>query len=467
MKVDHELRRARRIDDEERFYRDVISGATQIGQIAPAIDLAAIRGDVPELIELFQRYDRLQTGRPRVSYGTTSYAFQPVLALGKCMSAGADRKHYSQVLTLLDFTIDAARRKHQQQSPGAAARARRARLSAVTATRTLIWVGSSLQTVRIDFPRDNEYLDTTVRSALRTAFELYKRDDLASDLVSHFRRQAAAAPTPTDAIFPRLALSALLWWNDDHEAAIAELTKVVESCRPESELRLDLAEVLLEQGSPADALEILDAVQPLDNMSLTRREELAVMAAIAAGDTDRARRAAERLFGLRLDTDTQIRLSGQMHQLGLHELADALLGRARRRAGGQSGTLVPLMTQFQRQRKLEAAAQIAMQILRASRTSQGGSARAVAQLETDASRTAAMRVLATSGRLPQLIERTRRQLEKTPSSVAIHLALADYYTAANQTDQAALEMRAHRGASARRRRAEDADGASARQRRGF
>ena len=120
----------------------------------------------------------------------------------------------------------------------------------------------------------------------------------------------------------------------------------------------------MQQASPADAIEILDAVQPLDNMSLKRREELAITAAISTGNAERARRAAERLFGLRLDTDTQIRLSGQMHQLGLHDLAEALLGRARRRAGGQSSALVDLMTQYGRQGKLDAASQIAMQVLR-------------------------------------------------------------------------------------------------------
>ena len=135
-----------------------------------------------------------------------------------------------------------------------------------------------------------------------------------------------AAPTPADAIYPRLSLSAVLWWSDEKDEAIAELTKVVSRGRPESDLRLDLADLLMQQGSPADAIELLDAVQPLDNMSLKRREELAITAAIAAGNAERARHAAERLFGLRLDTDTQIRLSGQMHQLGLHELADALLG---------------------------------------------------------------------------------------------------------------------------------------------
>ena len=132
-----------------------------------------------------------------------------------------------------------------------------------------------------------------------------------------------------------------------------------------------------------------------------------------------------------------------MHQLGLHELADALLGRARRRAGGQAAMLwSSLMTQYQRQGKLEQAAQIAMQILRSSRNSLAASnlARFAAALDADSARPAAMRVLAASGRLPQLIERTREQLKKTPNSVAIHQTLADYYTAARQPDQAALEM---------------------------
>ena len=58
---------------------------------------------------------------------------------------------------------------------------------------------------------------TPTRSrCLRTAYELYKRDDLLSDLVAHFRRQAdAASPARPRRIYPRLALSSILWWSDD------------------------------------------------------------------------------------------------------------------------------------------------------------------------------------------------------------------------------------------------------------
>ena len=89
---------------------------------------------------------------------------------------------------------------------------------------------------------------------MRTAYELYKRDDLLSDLVAHFRRQADAAQTPADAIYPRLALASILWWNDDKDEAIAEFTKVAEARKSESDLRLDLAELLEQQGERADAL---------------------------------------------------------------------------------------------------------------------------------------------------------------------------------------------------------------------
>ena len=44
-----------------------------------------------------------------------------------------------------------------------------------------------------------------------------------------------------------------MWWGDEQDEAIAELTKVVDAARAESELRLDLAELLEQQRGYADA----------------------------------------------------------------------------------------------------------------------------------------------------------------------------------------------------------------------
>ena len=445
--VADELARAKRGADLDRFYRDTITGSTRIGQIVGAFMLAGRRGDVDGLIQLVDRYDRLQTGRTTLAYYTGSFTFYgPGLAMSQGMSACADRNAYGDVLRLLDYNLVFARRKHERQSPGAAARALRARNAAQGMTgympSYMIWAGSRSSYARFAFPQVNEYFDATVIQVLRTAYELYQREDLLSDLVKHFRQQAESAPTAHDAIYPRLALSSILWWSDDKDEAIAELAKVVEASRPESELRLDLAELFEQQGEYTDALSLVDAVQPLDNMTLKRREELALRVAVLAGDVERARHAAERLFGLRLDTETQIRVSGQMRELGLHELAEAVLGRARRRAGNKAAALLGLMLQYQRQDKHDEAVQVAMQILRSTTATRQANPNVYNPDAdaADAARTTSISVLARSNRLPQLIDRASDQLKKTPNSIQIHQALADYYTAAGQNAKARAEL---------------------------
>ncbi len=332
--VADELKRAKRPEEEERFYREAIASSAQLAQIAGAFTLAARRGDVDGLTQLLDRYERLQAGRTMSYYYTGSYYFGgPGPSISQGMSICADRKSYGEVLKLLDYDLAVLRRRIERQSPGAAARANRARFASLgtgNSPRYQVWVGKTYRTVSIDFPMPNEYFDDTAIQLLRTAFELYRRDDLLSDLVGHFRSLADGAPTPADALYPRLCLSYLLWWDDDKDAAIAEFTRVAEASRVESDLRLELAELLEQQGERDDALSLADAVQPLDNATMKRREELALRVSVLTGNMDRARQAAERLFGLRLDTDTQVRLAGQMHQLGLHELAEAVLGRARR-----------------------------------------------------------------------------------------------------------------------------------------
>jgi len=439
--VSAELKLAKRVDEEERFYRETIAGSTQLAQIAGTFGLAARRGDVEGLIQLFDRYERLQAGRANTSFYTGSFYFNgPGLSLAQGMSARADQKAYDDVLKILDHQLAALRRKVERQSPGAvrAARARQGRVNYVPQYQ--VWVGKSSKYMQIAFPLPNEYLDSTAIQLLRTAFELFKRDDLTSDLVTHFRKQADAATAPADAVFPRLALSAILWWNDERDDAIAELARVAENSKSESELRLDLAELREQQGERAEALALVDLVQPFDNTTMRRREEIALRLSVQTGDLDRARQAAERLFGLRLDTETQVSLAGQMSQLGLHELAEAVLGRARRRAGNKATALLGLMLQYQRQGKLDVAVQVAMQVLRSTTATRQTNPNYYYQDDPDASRTAAVGVLARSGKLPQLIERASEQLKKTPNSIQVHQALADYYKASGQRDKARAEL---------------------------
>ncbi len=167
--VAKELRSAKREADEERFYREILGDARLIGQIAGAMDVAAERGDVEALIELSARYDRLQTGRSTTTYMTGSYGFSPSRAFGQAMNVCATRKDYAGVLKLVDFSLADARRKAQQQSPGAAARSRRARLAAIVGAGTrvtnVIRIGQRNIPVRLGYPQDNEYFGNDVTIA--------------------------------------------------------------------------------------------------------------------------------------------------------------------------------------------------------------------------------------------------------------------------------------------------------------
>ena len=180
---------------------------------------------------------------------------------------------------------------------------------------------------RSPYPQINDYFDSTVIVELHgPAFELYRSDDLLSDLVSHFRRQAAAAATPADAVYPGSRSSAILWWSDERGRSDRRADQGRRAQTAESDLRLELANLLIQQASPADAIGACSTRFSRSTTRDLRRHEpqLAITAAIAAGNRERARHAAERLFGLRLDTETQIQLSGQMNQLGLPDLAEAL-----------------------------------------------------------------------------------------------------------------------------------------------
>ena len=134
---------------------------------------------------------------------------------------------------------------------------------------------------------------------------------------------------------------------------------------------------------------------------------------------------------MRLDSSIQVQLAAQMHQLGMHELAEAVLARARRRAGNNTDALLGLMSQYQRQGKTDTAVQIAHQILRRSESSSSSHS---ADFDYPAQQQA-IQVLARSGKLNEIIARLEGQLQLSPESLQLHQSLAAYYRAAGQRDK--------------------------------
>ena len=95
------------------------------------------------------------------------------------------------------------------------------------------------------------------------------------------------------------------------------------------DLQIERARLASELGQTRVALEALDSFDPLDSQMLVRKEMAAMNVASELGDVDRARQAAERLFGMRMDTNTQIALADQLRRLGMKDRASAVLRRLR------------------------------------------------------------------------------------------------------------------------------------------
>src|SRR5262249_19543496 len=81
-----------------------------------------------------------------------------------------------------------------------------------------IWTGKTQRGMNLAYPTANDYFDQGGIVLLRNAYELFKRDDVLSDLFAHCRSQADKVPEP-QRLWWRLGLTYLSWWNEEQEQA--------------------------------------------------------------------------------------------------------------------------------------------------------------------------------------------------------------------------------------------------------
>ncbi|MFO0956939.1 MAG: tetratricopeptide repeat protein [Isosphaeraceae bacterium] len=423
-----ELKRAKRTEEVDTIFRELADAANTAPAISSAMAMAADRADIARLLTLSDRMDRLTTGRPGASVGNS-----PSLAINKAMVVLFDRGDRDEALKLLDHFLDALSRPDRV--------AKRSRGQGQSSAANLINRGQNVmiqvsptqtQYVNLDVPLVGSYFDLDTIGMLRNAFEMYRRGDILSDFLTHLADRKAKAQD--DPIYSTLALAYAQWWNGDRDESMQSLTAVSELAPNDADLKLGVAEILAGRNEPAEALVLADSVEPADQKLMQRRELLAMRLAVLTGDVDRARRAAERLFGLRLDPGTQVQLAEQMHQLGQHELAEAVLGRARRRASNDVNALVSLMLQYQRQNQADQALQVAYQILRRS-PRQNANSPYIAVNSVDGAQQQALQVLMRSGKLEEQIARIEAQIEHAPGSLGLYQTLLTYCNAAGQRDK--------------------------------
>ncbi|HVX15288.1 MAG TPA: DUF1583 domain-containing protein [Pirellulales bacterium] len=420
-----ELRRAKRTDEERQVYRELLADANQATAISSLLALTAQRGDLDGTLELLGKLSKQSGGRSS-AVTLQNYASTVARALCELMSERADAKQHADIARLYDRYCEYSRQ--QKRASTRPTSKRRSTASAQLGSYQIVIGKNKYKYVRFGFPVPNDYFDFSDIQLLRSAYELYKRDDLLTDLVAHLREAVSQDAPAADRIYPQLALAYIDSWEESPHEAVVDFGRACELAADDLNLKLELAELHETSGDLDEALALADSITPLDQATMQRRELLALRVAVRSGGIERARQAAERLFGLRLDAEMQVELASQMRQLGMQDLAEAVMARAQRQAGNRSSALVALMLQYQGQNKPEVAAQVAHQILRRTPVRQANPNSL--QTGDDGTRSQAIAVLARTGKLKDMIARAEAQLKNSPNSVQIFQTLAEYYRAA-------------------------------------
>ncbi|QDV47387.1 tetratricopeptide repeat protein [Stieleria neptunia] len=252
---------------------------------------------------------------------------------------------------------------------------------------------------------------------------------LSSDLIQHLQTPLSDAP-PEERKTRRVVAAYAHWWADRPQKCYEQLVDLCTEFPGDVDLQIERARLASELKQPRLALETLDSFSPLDSRMLVRKEMAAMNLAAEIGDTERAKVAAERLFGMRLDVQMQLALADQLKRLGLNDQANAMLARTRSGRVRDENTELQIARAFLSAGDKEAAAEVAYALMR--RLSSGRSQRSNQSYYQQQ----VVSILQSAGRLEPLIERAKRRVESSPKAIRPKQELAELYVAAGRSDEA-------------------------------
>ena len=460
-----ELRLAGKTDEALTLLNDHLAKASTAAELAEAMSLAMTEERFDEMPEYFQRWqqaalkqiaDAPVTAPARgVTRNTSGTANANTLTLAmdtiqRWMGKLGAEEENALVLSILDdcLTVAEAEARHRRLVQAADTRRRQTVSAASGMGRMSVYFGKDQTTANVNFPPRCTWVDSTSCVLLYQAFEILKRNDVASDLPDTLKKRLAASETKageTDQLIcNQLYLASALWWSDEADEAIELMSRATALASEDISMQFNLANMYESRGDFDESLNIIERIHPRDQKVLQQRELAALQMAERLGDTDRARSAAERLFGLRLDPKTQLSLVDRMKRLGLSEMADAILARAERTATNQTSSLASLMMLYQGQGKTEQASQLAHMLLRKTTSPfafaiNSRSTRNPLRTSTPDGtlRRQALQLLHRSGGLKTLIEQLEAQLERSPDSVLPMQQLIEFYGVTGQKEEAA------------------------------
>lgn len=448
--VSAELKRAGRAEEAEKMYREAIEAAKSPMQIASVLSGTIQRGDYQTALKLLDRMAEMKQDPTPSQINYNNYAqylsspqYQSQM-LAQLMGKRAQKNELNDVLALWDRYMSIAVGRYEADKSSTAVKKKNAANNPYGSPGYYyVWKGNNQHGEQLDFPTPNEFYDHSSLQMLRQLYSSYKDSDAVKDVIDHFQKKMNDKQTPAgQQFFWKLGLGYLYWWNDDKDDALAILSDIATTLPENEEMTFELARMHEKRGDPQQALALIESLPAADQQTMQKREITALRLSVNSGNIDRARTAAERLFGLRLDSNLQIQLARQMHQLAMHEQAEAVLARAGRQAGNKTDVLMNLMQQYQSQGKNDIATQIAHQLLRRSpgnsaQYAMGGRMIRSSGRDDSGARQQALQVLKRSGKLPEMIKKVEDQLAHSPKSQKLIETLMEYYTASGDEKKVA------------------------------
>ena len=430
--VIQELKKANKTDKADELFQSLIRPEASVGELLSATQIVTSRGDLDQLLSLTHRIVQHEH-----TQGFSSDSQSTVSQLGFNFSKlastfVAEQEDWMSVKKLitafLDFKADSytpvtTAATHRTHTPG----------FSIKAHYQVFAANEQLKSQQIETLSPNDYLTSADITFVVNLHALYKnRINQLLDTLQTYRATAANER----AVFAELLIAHIQFLIGSNEQAAIHLVRAAELAPDDISLRANLVQFYQTAGNNKDALALLETVEAVDQGVVKEREQLVLNLAIKTGSIDRAKIAAERLFGLRLDDKEALDLSTQLQMLGMKKLSQALLARTRNSAGNDVSTLMALMTQYKEQGNVNVASQIAHQIMRKTSPHAAGAGNFRNAATMTSARLAAVDVLGQSGQLDSMIERVRDQLTRSPTSIPLYQTLEEYYHAAGKTKEA-------------------------------
>ncbi len=457
-----ELRLAGRTEEALKLLNEQLADAKTAVELAGAMSLLFAEERFDELPDMLERWEQAALkqiaeapvtaparGAPRTGAASSSANVLPTAqnTLQRWIGKLGEEEEHALVLSILDRCLNVAEAEARHRRMVQAAQTRRTATALPSSTgvgSVAIFFGKQQSQANLNFPPLNNWMDRSSCTLLYQVHDVLKRNDVGSDLADLLRKRAAevsANGNDTDQMMcNHLYLAASLWWAEEQDEAVEQMAKAAELVADDLSLQFSLATMYETRGDFDEAVSLMEKILPRDQKVLQAVELRVLQLAERLGDTERARTAAERLFGLRLDSQTQLGLVDRMRRLGLGAMADAVLARAERTATNQTSSLASLMMLYQGQGKTEQANQLAHILLRKTTSpinivNKAGRNPARYRTQDSTLRTQALQLLQRSGELKQLIDQLESQLKRAPDSIPALQQLIEFYGQTNQRDE--------------------------------